>query len=199
MRNYSELLSRFGVRAAVSIPQILTEWEKVALEYRAEYVVRGEVLAAHKRLKLEGLYWNEQELKMGFLSALFNNLKTGDFHPFYERKFTSIFQLEDGKEEKVSCRPDLILSKKSLDANVFPCNFVCEVKPTYNPEFQLVKAMTIVLDNDLESDYICGCCIMGSVFKFGVLVGSEYYFLKPLDAANIEDFRLICSFILTIC
>lgn len=198
MRNYSELQEKFGVTAAQQKPTVLDQWEQAAREHMAGFSVRGELLNAHKKLKNEGLYWNEQELKMGFLSTVFNNLKTGEFYPFYERKFTSIFT--DGeKEERISCKPDMILSRKSLDLNIFPCNFVCEIKPTYNPEFQLVKAMSIVLDNDTESTYVCGCCIMGSAFKFGVLDGNEYYFLKPLDATTLEDFRLICSFILTIC
>ncbi len=129
--------------------------------------------------------WNEEDLKMYFISPLIllAKLKQKTYRAFFDCTLKTALQ-----NEPIGGRVDCVVGKGSQ----FPVNplfFLQEYKPKKNPSGdplgQLLIAMlaTQQLNKDTEQPLV-GCYIVGQLWAFVVLKGNDYAVSSDFDATD---------------
>ena len=144
-------------------------------------------------LKTEGDFWNEEELKMKFLSHVFeivslevpNKVKT-----FYERPLSDII---DGYKLSVICDM-LIASPLGIGKPKKPFFFLQEFKKSKNTtdaEGQVLTAMLIAQHQNKNGKPIYGCWLQGKMWNFCTLHEKKFCISRSYDASEKSDLHLI--------
>jgi hypothetical protein len=144
-------------------------------------------------LKSEGDFWNEEELKMKFLSHVFeivslevpNKVKT-----FYERPLSDII---DGYKLSVVCDM-LIASPMGIGKPKKPFFFLQEFKKSKNAtdaEGQVLTAMLIAQHQNNNGKPIFGCWLQGKMWNFCTLHEKKFCISRSYDASEQDDLHLI--------
>lgn len=144
-------------------------------------------------LRTEGDFWNEEELKMKFLSHVFeivslevpNKVKT-----FYERPLSDII---DGYKLSVICDM-LIASPLGIGKPKKPFFFLQEFKKSKNAtdaEGQVLTAMLIAQHQNKNGKPIYGCWLQGKMWNFCTLHEKKFCISRSYDASEESDLHLI--------
>ena len=144
-------------------------------------------------LLIEGDFWNEEELKMKFLSHVFeivdievpNKVKT-----FYERSLSTIF---NGYKLNVICDM-LIASPMGIGKPKKPYFFLQEFKKSKNAtdaEGQVLTAMLIAQHQNDNGKPIYGCWLQGKMWNFCTLNDKKYCVSRTYDASQKPDLQNI--------
>jgi hypothetical protein len=149
-----------------------------------------------KALQLRGEYWNEEELKMFFLSPIFKiaNLRESEkIDIFYER--TLSWEYAD-KIERVVC--DCLLAKPfGIYAPQTPYFFLQEFKKqkqNEDAEGQMLLAMLISQQKNNDNKPIYGCYLQGKFWVFTTLHDKNYCVSRAYDATQKADlYQIIYS------
>ncbi len=129
--------------------------------------------------------WNEEDLKMYFISPLIllSKLKQKTYRAFFDCTLKAELQ-----NETIGGRVDCVVGRGS-QFPVDPIFFLQEYKPKKNPSGdplgQLLIAMlaTQQLNNDTEKPLV-GCYIVGQLWAFVVLKGNDYTVSSDYDATD---------------
>ena len=145
---------------------------------------------ARKKLQLKWDEWNEEELKMHFISLVFfvaqldepNRIST-----FYERKFAG--KVNDFSISLiVDC---MIASPTNSGRPKSPYFFLQEFKQSlgdgHDPEGQMLAAMILSQEINKDNKPIYGCWLQGKNWNFTVLNGLEYCVSSQFDATDPND------------
>ena len=156
----------------------LTEIESTVLEQ------------SRQRLEVKWDEWNEEELKMHFISFVFFVAQPDvpdKITTFYERKFVGKV-----RDISISLIVDCMLASPTnsgLPKN--PYFFLQEFKrslgDSHDPEGQMLAAMLLAQEKNQDGRPIYGSWIQGAVWRFTVLNGAEYCVSKTYDATQTED------------
>ena len=145
---------------------------------------------ARQRLELKWDEWNEEELKMHFISIVFfiTNLdEPKQIGTFFERKFfgevneIAIFVIVD-------C---MLASPTNSGQPKLPYFFLQEFKRSlgdnHDPEGQMLAAMILAREKNQDGVPIFGSWIQGRIWYFTVLNGADYCVSRSFDAAQKHD------------
>lgn len=153
-----------------------------------------EYLEKHRQKLLhEGEYWNEEELKMHFLSHIFfladidipEKLKL-----FYERTLQETIAQQD-IFVKCDC---LIATPFGINTPQVPYFFLQEFKRAKkpdDPEGQMLLAMLCAQHKNEDGQPIYGCYLQGKDWKFTTLTAKNYCVSKTFDATEWDELQQI--------
>ena len=133
--------------------------------------------------------WNEEDLKMKFLSDILplgNLVDNGRFMTYYEKKISGIV---DGIE--LSVKTDFMVAKGVMSFHQNPYFHFHEYKPQINPTgepmAQLITAMLIAQSINKNGKPIYGAEIIGQNWKFVIMQGRDYCISRSFDSIDRQD------------
>lgn len=144
----------------------------------------------HYRLEIYVDQWNEEDLKMYFISQLINLV---EFHQETYRAFFDCTLKTELQGKAIAGRVDCVLGR-GLQFPLKPLFFLQEYKPQKNPSGdplgQLLAAMLSAqqLNKEAESP-LYGCYIIGRLWFFVVLQEKEYTISHAFDVANVHQLK----------
>ena len=154
-------------------------------------LIESEILEqARQRLEMKWDEWNEEELKMLFISIVFFVVQLDEpkkIGTFFERKFL-------GKVNNISISlvVDCMLASPSYSGQPkFPYFFLQEFKrslgDSHDPEGQMLAAMILAQEINKDGKPMYGCWIQGRFWYFTTLVNDKYCVSEPYNATNSDD------------
>jgi hypothetical protein len=147
-----------------------------------------------QKLEQEGDVWNEEELKMHFLSPVFllSKFEVRDkMKLFYERQLSSVV---NGTPLLVICDA-LLASPYGINTPQKPYFFLQEFKKgkqaSDDAEGQMLIAMLIAQTLNADDEPVYGCYLIGKYWHFSTLQGTQYCLSRSYDATQTEQLALI--------
>ncbi len=168
----------------------LTDWLNAhgTLNEHEEYLLQQ----VYNKLLRNMNHWNEEELKMEFISmitllAYFDDpIKT-----YYDREISA----EVGDGHFLLCKADMMLSKGIGELIETPYFFLHEYKREKkyagDPIGQMLGGMLIGQAKNNNSKSMYGCYVQGRFWFFAVLEGKNYSISKAFDASDPLEVRQI--------
>ena len=193
-------------RLSLDIDSILVHFELPRLRSGAaidEWIQATGTLTEAETQRLDKLHqkalksadgWNEEELKMKFISLLFDlaDIEESDkIVSFYERPMTATL-----KNAKLSVICDCLLaSAAGIATPKIPYFFLQEFKrqkgDSNDPEAQMLAAMLVAQHRNADEKPVYGAWVVGSIWNFTLLSGSEYFVSPKFDASDRSDLNHI--------
>ncbi len=144
----------------------------------------------HKKALTSGDGWNEEELKMKFLSLLFDLVDIeieNQIVSFYERPMSAVVN-----DFKITVICDCLLaSPAGISTPKVPYFFLQEFKKqkgdSNDPEAQMLAAMVVAQQQNANQKPVYGAWIVESIWNFTILDGKQYFVSRKFDAANFEQ------------
>jgi hypothetical protein len=179
------LARRFGLTRVFQNTPLLNEW----LEATGEINERDASILAESQVKLieNADSWNEEELKMQFISfivfvAKFSNL----FRTYYDREISETI---DG--EFLLCKSDMMLSKGIGELIETPYFFMHEYKRekkySGDPIGQMLGGMLIAQAKNQDGKPIYGCYVQGRHWYFSILDGKQYVISEGFVSSKMPE------------
>jgi hypothetical protein len=133
------------------------------------------------------LSWNEETLKMKFISLLLHHVQydNDDIQALYDAEIK-------GKVDSISLKAiaDFTVARTVEDVVQTPYFYFHEYKRKKNnaddPIAQVLVPSLIAQSQNNDNQPILGCYVIGELWYFMVLHGKEYAIGKGLDATNID-------------
>ena len=167
---------------------VLQNWLNVSVP--KGYMLPELLEEKRKLLEYEGSAWNEEELKMHFISFVFSfsNLQVPHkMKLFYERQLSAVVQ---DTPLSVVCHA-LLASPLGLNTPKKPYFFLQEFKKgkkaTDDAEGQMLIAMLIAQAQNANNEPIYGCYLIGKDWYFTNLIGKRYCVSKSYDATDPKE------------
>ena len=187
-----EVIDTFDVKKNRNC-KVLDNWLNVSSEltpFESEFIEQ-----ARQRLELKWDEWNEEELKMHFISIVLFVAQVEEpekINTFFERRFAGVV---DGIA--ISLVVDCMLaSPTNSGLPKRPYFFMQEFKrslgDSHDPEGQMLAAMLLAQEKNADSNQniarpLYGCWLQGRIWYFTTLIGKKYCVSKPFDAADSDD------------
>jgi hypothetical protein len=135
--------------------------------------------------------WNEEELKMSFISmVIFLARFSKPIRTYYDREIAAVI---DGID--VNCKADMMLSKGLGELIKTPYFFLHEYKRekkySGDPVGQMLGGMLIGQAKNNDEKPIYGCYVQGRYWFFSVLEGKKYVISKSYDSSEMDDVQKI--------
>jgi hypothetical protein len=135
--------------------------------------------------------WNEEELKMSFISmVIFLARFSKPIRTYYDREIAAVI---DGID--VNCKADMMLSKGLGELIKTPYFFLHEYKRekkySGDPVGQMLGGMLIGQAKNNDEKPIYGCYVQGRYWFFSVLEGKKYVISKSYDSSEMDDVQTI--------
>jgi hypothetical protein len=168
--------------------ETLTNWLDVKGEFTA---FESQIMdSVRQRLEIKWDEWNEEELKMNFISFVFFVAKIDvpkQISTFYERKFSGIVN-----DISISLIVDCMLASPTNSGRPkSPYFFLQEFKQSlgdgHDPEGQMLAAMILAQEKNQDQNPVYGCWIQGRFWYFTTLIGKNYCVSNPFNATNSQD------------
>jgi hypothetical protein len=188
------LVDTFGLQRLRPPQPLLTEWLSATGVLEAEYKpILDKIL-----LKLidNGDSWNEEELKMKFISLI---ILFADFdnpiQTYYDREIS-----EYVGEHYLKCKSDMMLSKGVGELIKMPYFFMHEYKRekkySGDPIGQMLGGMLIGQAKNNNGNQnadrpVYGCYVQGRFWFFSVLKGKEYVISNSFNSSELDDAKQI--------
>ena len=183
-----EVIDRFEINKILDHP-LLAAWLNNAA---------GTLKSAHREVleeaRLQLTYkwdeWNEEELKMNFVSLVIfvAQLDVPKFiSTYYERKLSGEVQ-----EIPISVTADCMLASPTFSGRPkMPYFFLQEFKRSlgdnHDPEGQMLAAMILSQELNKDNKPLYGSWIQGRFWYFTTLIGKDYSVSKPFNATEPDD------------
>ena len=183
------LVETFGLERSNLTSPLLDEWldvtgflkpeEKILLDKSVDKLIEN------------ADSWNEEELKMNFISIIIyladfsNSIRT-----YYDREVSVEI---DGIS--LNCKSDMMLSKGIGELIKTPYFFLHEYKRekkySGDPVGQMLGGMLIGQAKNNNHKPMYGCYVQGRYWFFSVLIEKKYVISKSFDASNIDSVTTI--------
>jgi hypothetical protein len=186
--NVEEVIDTFAIES-VEDCAVLAEWVNAS---------PGELSALDKsllndlpaELRREERNWNEEELKMFFISPVFRvaNLNADrKMKTFFERSLNGTVN-----SHRISVVVDcMVASAKNSGRPAIPYFFLQEYKrsksDSHDAEGQMLAAMILAQGMNANGHPLYGCWVQGKNWYFTVLNGVEYCVSRQFDATREPD------------
>ncbi|TAE29608.1 MAG: hypothetical protein EAZ91_12115 [Cytophagales bacterium] len=171
---------------------ILDDWMQATGTLTEAEVQRLDKL--YQKALRSGDGWNEEELKMKFISLILDLVDIEDSDKivsFYERPMSAVLK---GVKIAVIC-DCLLASAAGIATPRTPYFFLQEFKKqkgdSNDPEAQMLAAMLVAQDRNADGKPVYGAWLVGSIWNFTVLSGAEYFVSPKLDASDRHDLNRI--------
>ncbi|MBL7785796.1 MAG: hypothetical protein JNM36_07810 [Chitinophagales bacterium] len=183
------LIENFGIEQleATAIP-LLSEWIAVDMSNKKLNDAENYMLnMAHKKLIKNMSFWNEEELKMNFISMIIALAEFQDpIKSYYDREMSAMVE-----GIFLSCKADMLLSKGIRELIKAPYFFLHEYKRekkySGDPIGQMLGGMLIAQAQNNNGKPIYGCYVQGRFWFFSILEGKQYIISKAFDASEKEE------------
>jgi hypothetical protein len=167
---------------------ILKDW----LDVKGEFTpFESQIIdTVRQNLEIKWDEWNEEELKMNFISIVFFVAQIDvpkQISTFYERKFSGIVN-----DISISLIVDCMLASPTNSGRPkSPYFFLQEFKQSlgdgHDPEGQMLAAMILAQEKNQDEYPLFGCWIQGRFWYFTTLIGKNYCVSNPFNATNSHD------------
>lgn len=192
--NKSEVIDRFEINKIFDSP-LLHEWISVLpIQLKASH----QDILEEARLDLSYKWgeWNEEELKMNFISVVLLVAQVKEAKRiglYYERKFFG-----EVNSIPISLIVDCMLAAPSLSGQPkSPYFFLQEFQQSlgdgHDAEGQMLAAMILAQEKNQDGKPIFGCWVQGQFWYFTTLIGKHYCISHSFDATNPEALLQIVS------
>ncbi len=187
----TNLIDTFGINTLTE-SQILAEWEKAEGKISPEYKVILE--EARKELFANRSKWNEEELKMNFISIVFKASQLNEpnkIQVFYKRSLSGTIQ---NYEFSIIC--DCMVATPTQGGRPkFPYFFLQEFKKgkgdKIDAEAQMLVAMLLAQQENKDHKPLYGAWLLGESWNFSVLNGNDYCVSKQYIATDPQSLEKI--------
>jgi hypothetical protein len=186
-----QVLHHFGLERNKNCP-LITDWLSVVVP--TDFVLPELLELKRQKLDREGDVWNEEELKMHFLSIVFSYADIEvpkKIKLFYERSLTAMVQ---GTALNVICDA-LLASPLGINTPQTPYFFLQEFKKgkksADDAEGQMLVAMLIAQEKNADNKPIYGCYLLGKDWYFTTLHERNYCFSRSYDASDPKQLAFI--------
>lgn len=157
----------------------LTEFDKALLDESLEKLIKNADT------------WNEEELKMSFISIIIFLARYDDpIRTYYDREMS----MKIG-EYTLLCKADMLLSKGFGELIETPYFFLHEYKRekkySGDPIGQMLGGMLISQAKNENEKPMYGCYVQGRFWFFAILVGKEYVISQPYNSVKAEEAQQI--------
>lgn len=179
------LVRALGLKPIFSSLPLLKEWLETSDVLKAN---EKELLERASAKLLENAnFWNEEELKMHFISMIIYLADyTQPFQVFFDREISAEVEGVFIKSEA-----DMLVSKGFGDIIETPYFFLHEYKREKkyigDPTGQMLGGMLIAQSKNNDGKPVYGCYVQGRFWFFAILIGKEYIISQPLNAAEIQE------------
>jgi hypothetical protein len=192
----AELMDKFGLERYDSEYPLLVDWLRVETPVFPEYESR---FFEHllMLIKQKGDFWNEETLKMQFISPLL-----AIFVQFYDKQK----RYEGFFDETLSAtvegiylqtETDFMLAKGIGDIAKTPYFHFQEYKRSRKsppePMAQLIEAFLIAQEKNKNGKPLYGLTIVGSNWRFVLMEGRKYAISRTFDATQKDDLMRIIA------
>ena len=182
-----QILYHFGLKRSTNC-EVLQHW--LAVTPASDYVLPVQLERKRLRLLEQGGLWNEEELKMHFISIVFDcaDIEIPDrMQLFYERSLVGVVE---GTPLSVICDA-LLASPLGINTPKSPYFFLQEFKKGKkaqdDAEGQMLVAMLLAQALNQDNHPIYGCYLLGKDWCFTTLHEKNYCFSKTYDATETDE------------
>jgi hypothetical protein len=190
-----ELIETFKLnRIATYQTPLMQEWldvEPLELNIYEQYNFDKDL----KRAQNQIAGWNEEDLKMKFISPILElgQLMDGDgVIGYFDRIISATVE-----DIKLTVKSDFMLAKGVLDVFKTPYFHFQEYKPYKNPSgdsmAQLLEAFLIAQEKNKNGKPLYGIDIMGYNWQFVIMEGKDYCISEPFNAVTRGDLLTIIA------
>jgi hypothetical protein len=179
------LEDKFGLQPQRNLPD-LTKWIKTAYTLSDTHTAVAYQLS--QNLQDNALHWNEQDLSMHFIGPMFSLVG------FTERERFNLFAQSTITATVQDCiltgRVDELIASGFRTPKIPFFAFSEYKKETDSkgePAGQALAAMLAGKALNNTSNTIYGCYIIGSIWRFMLLIDNEYAISTSFDGAELED------------
>jgi hypothetical protein len=135
--------------------------------------------------------WNEEELKMQFISMLLWLARFSDrYRTYYDREISATIGTHF-----LLCKADMMLSKGVGELIKTPYFFMHEYKRekkySGDPVGQMLGGMLIAQAKNNNSKPVYGCYVQGRFWFFAVLEDNKYAISKSFDSSEIAEAKQV--------
>ena len=135
--------------------------------------------------------WNEEELKMSFISmVIFLARFKKPIRTYYDREITAVIE-----GHNLNCKADMMLSKGTGELIKTPYFFLHEYKRekkySGDPIGQMLGGMLIGQAKNNDEKPIYGCYVQGRFWFFSILEGKKYMVSQPYNSSEIDDVQKV--------
>ena len=183
------LIETFGLERLYYDTPLLTDW--LSAKYEINEI--DMILVEEVRVKLieNADSWNEEELKMQFISIIIFLVRCNNpIRTYYDREISA-----EINEIFISSKVDMMFSKGVGELIRVPYFFLQLYKHigvrSKDPIGQMLGGMLIGQAKNIDNNPIYGCYVQGRFWFFSVLVGKEYVISKSFDASEMDDAKQI--------
>ena len=183
------LVDAFGLEQLYKPTPTLAEWLAATgvLKSSHEEIIEE----ATEKLIKNATVWNEEELKMQFISLVLWLARFSDrYRTYYDREISETI---DG--HFLLCKADMMLSKGVGELIKTPYFFMHEYKRekkyTGDPVGQMLAGMLIGQAKNNNGKPVYGCYVQGRFWFFSVLEGKNYTISKSFDSSEIEEAKQV--------
>ena len=195
MRNFEnwetqDLEIEFGLNQVFNMP-LLDAWLNTPNCFLSEYeTTRVENLRQKLNDRIE--FWNEDELKILFISPIF---LTVEFETFNTRSFSKRFFKTSSNNAEIGGNIDFLVARgkqKPISPYFFICNYKQKPKKgIYDPKGQLISKLFAVQQHSMVNFPLYGCYIVGKQWFFVVLTGKEYAVSNAFNASDDDIYKIV--------
>lgn len=184
----AEVIDRFEINKVFDC-QMLTNWMGSSIA-SLKPAYQEIVEEARQQLSYKWDEWNEEELKMNFISIVIFVAQLDapkQINTYFERKLTGKVQ-----DIPVSVTVDCMLASPTYSGRPkTPYFFLQEFKrslgDSHDPEGQMLAAMILSQALNQDNNPLYGSWIQGRFWYFTTLVNKDYCVSKPFDATNPDN------------
>jgi hypothetical protein len=183
------LVKGFGLTQRYEPTPLLAEWLGVtgSLNDYETFLLKE----VHRKLIRHMNHWNEEELKMQFISMITLLAYFDDpINTYYDREIS-----ETVGDIFLLCKSDMMLSKGIGELIETPYFFMHEYKRekkySGDPIGQMLAGMLIGQAKNKNSKPIYGCYVQGRFWFFSILQDKEYVISKSFDSSEMDEAQQI--------
>lgn len=166
----------------------LEAWTKA--KFQLDEIERANFDYLYQQVKVDGKYWNEEELKIRFIGGVLGIAKIdveNQIKVFFERPLSATIQ-----QVNLSVVSDcLVATPLKFNTPKNPYFFLQEYKKgrgaAKDPEAQMLMAMLIAQEKNQDGLPLYGSYVIGSTCYFTTLIGRDYCSSRLFDAAEEAD------------
>ncbi|MBL7784463.1 MAG: hypothetical protein JNM36_01015 [Chitinophagales bacterium] len=183
-----QILAHFGLERKIGNCVLLQKWLDVTIA--PNYVLSEQLERKRLRLIEQGSLWNEEELKMHFISYLFDVADMEipkKMQLFYER---SLVATVNNTPLSVICDA-LLATPLGVNTPNIPYFFLQEFKKGKkaqdDAEGQMLIAMLIAQELNKNGQMVYGCYLQGQYWNFAILSETTYCLSLSYDATRTNE------------
>jgi hypothetical protein len=183
------LIETFGLQRLFKSTPLLNEWLSASGELNP--VDKAFIMESQEKLIENADSWNEEELKMSFISmVIFLARFKNPIRTYYDREISAVIN-----EINMSCKADMMLSKGIGEMIKTPYFFLHEYKRekkySGDPVGQMLGGMLISQAKNNNEKPIYGCYVQGRYWFFATLENSKYVVSKGFDSTEIDEVQQV--------